>query len=90
MSESVANALAFYGDPNTRETERFVRQFDKFFDCLNVRNLEEHRKRRKPNLKPYTDPEDERLTVSIMYSCLTCFIKYTYYSCADTAMCLYF
>jgi len=37
----------------------------------------------------YTDPEDERLTVSIMYSCLTCFIKYTC-SCADTAMCLYF
>jgi len=55
LSESVANALTFYGDPNTRETERFVRQFDKFFDCLNVRNLEEHRKRRKPNLKLYTD-----------------------------------
>jgi len=49
LSESVANALAFYGDRNTRETERFVRQLDKFFDCLNVRNLEEHRKRRKPN-----------------------------------------
>ena len=65
LSESVANALAFYGDPNTQETEWFVRQFDKFFDCLNVRNLEEHRKRRKPNLKPYTDPEDERLIVSL-------------------------
>ena len=61
----MGNAFAFYGDPNTRETERFVRTFDKFFDCLNVRSLDEHRRKRKPNLKPYTSSSDERLTVSI-------------------------
>ena len=38
--------------------------FDKFFDCLNVRNLEEHRKKNKPNLKPYNSPMDGRLKVS--------------------------
>ena len=64
LSESVARALEFYGDAETSETKMFVQIFDKFFDCLNVRNLDEHRKKRKPNLRPYTSPNDERLTVS--------------------------
>ena len=68
LSESVANALAFYGDLQTKETQRFVRIFDKFFDCLNGRNLDEHQKRRKPNLKPYRSKDDERLKVSRNYS----------------------
>ena len=38
--------------------------FDQFFDCLNVRHPEMHIKRRKPNLKPYSRPDDERLKVS--------------------------
>ena len=46
----MANALAFYGRSDTKETERFVRFFDKFFDCLNVRGLDEHIKKRKPDL----------------------------------------
>ncbi len=29
------------GDPETFETERFVRIFDKFFDCLNVHSFTE-------------------------------------------------
>ena len=53
-----------YGFPDTSETERFVRTFDKFFDCLNVRSTDEYIKKRKPNLRPYTDVTDERLTVS--------------------------
>lgn len=69
LSESVANALDYLGDPQTRETERFVRTFDKFFDCLNVRNKREYVERRKPNLRPYTSLSDERLTVSIANSC---------------------
>lgn len=63
LSESVANALSYSGDPDTVQTEIFVRYFDKFFDCLNVRNREEHFKRRKPNLKPYTSADDGRLKV---------------------------
>ena len=66
LSESVANVLAFYGDPATKETERFVRTFDKFFDCLNVRCCGEYCKRRKPNLAPYRQESDERLVVSLM------------------------
>ena len=56
--------LQFNGDPETVETEHFVRMFDKFFDTLNVRNTVEYIKKRKPNLKPYSDPNDERLNVS--------------------------
>lgn len=59
----MAKALQFYGDPQTSETQRFVEFFDAFFDCLNVRNSQEYIKKRKPNLKPYTDPNDGRLTV---------------------------
>ena len=59
----MANALNFYGDPKTTETEKFCRTFDKWFDCLNVRNKSEYIRKKKPNLKPYTDPEDERLKV---------------------------
>ena len=70
LSESVANALAFYGNPATKETERFVRNFDKFFDCLNVRCREEYRRRRKANLAPYTQENDERLVVSFMTVCV--------------------
>ena len=58
LSESVANALEFYGCTETSETK--VQMFDKFFDCLNVRNLDEYRKKRKPNPRLYRSPDDER------------------------------
>ena len=66
----MASAFEFYGTAETAETQLFAKTFDKFFDCLNVRNLDEHRKKRKPNLKPYRNPDDERLAVS--YLLLTC------------------
>ena len=59
----MADALSFYGYDNTSETERFVRLFDKFFDCLNVRSTDEYIQQRKPNLRPYTEITDEQLTV---------------------------
>ena len=37
MSESVACALEMLNREGTRETRRFIRMIDKFFDCLNVR-----------------------------------------------------
>ena len=64
MSESVAKALAYYGDADTIETQRFIMMFDRFFDCLNVRHPAEYIQRRKPNLKPYISNDDERFTVS--------------------------
>lgn len=64
LSESVANAFKYYAQPDTKETERFVRLFDKLFDCLNVRSVNEAITKKKPNLKPYKSATDERLKVS--------------------------
>jgi len=64
LSENIANALDFYGDLETSETEVFVRKMDKFFDCLNGRNKTEHVQRNKPNLAPYTNTSDIRFKVS--------------------------
>ena len=68
LSTSVADALSFYGYTDTSETEKFIRTFDKFFDCLNVRSTDEYIRRRKPNLRPYTETTDERLTVRTYYA----------------------
>lgn len=69
LSSSVANALEYCGDPDTTETQAFVRNFDRFFDCFNVRCTQESVQRRKPDLRPYRDPCDSRFTVSL--SCTT-------------------
>ena len=60
LSASVANVLQEYGPPEAAETAKFCRLMDDFFDCLNVRNTTEHKTKIKPNLKPYSDPDDER------------------------------
>ncbi|CAC5389786.1 THAP9 [Mytilus coruscus] len=61
LSSTVANALEMmYGD-NVTETVNFIRIMNKFFDCLNVRNLYEGRNKRNPDLEPYTTVNDERL-----------------------------
>ena len=59
----MANALDFYDLEETKETEEFVRIFDKFFDCLNVRCISASVQRRKPDLRPYRSPDDGRLKV---------------------------
>ena len=57
LSTSVADAFAFIGKPYTKETERFARTFDKFFDLFNVRSLTEGIRKCKPNLCPYRNDE---------------------------------
>ncbi len=69
LSQSVANAFAYFDDPDTTETQCFVSIFDRFFDSLNVRcptewSPTEWIRKRKPGLKPYTSLSDERLKVS--------------------------
>lgn len=64
LSQTVADAIDFYGPSEATETKRFVEIFNKFFDCLNVRHLDEHRKKLNPNLEPYRKPDDKRLKVS--------------------------
>ena len=58
LSNTVANALEYVGDPRTKQTERFVRMFDRFFDMLNTRSLEECVHKRKPDLAPYRNTQD--------------------------------
>ena len=62
LSTSVADALAYFDDPSTKETKHFIRMFDKFFDCMNVRSMNEWVSKKKPNLKPYNNT-DSRLKV---------------------------
>ncbi len=50
LSKSVADALAYFDNPATEETEKFCRTFDRFFDCLNVRSTKEWVTKRKPDL----------------------------------------
>ena len=67
LSSSVANALAYFGD-TTKETEIFIRNFNRLFDCLNVRSLSEWYEKRNPDLKPYKSPDDPRLKVRPYYN----------------------
>ncbi|XP_063403610.1 uncharacterized protein LOC134687330 [Mytilus trossulus] len=62
LSGSVANALEHLYDDSVSETVLFIRNFNKFFDCLNVRNLFEGRNKRNPDLEPFTAGDDPRLT----------------------------
>ena len=62
LSESVFQALRTYGPPDALETATYCQMFDKFFDCLNVRNTKEHLTKAKPLLKPYESENDERFT----------------------------
>ena len=63
MSKTVADLFEYYGDASTTETKRFVMTFDKFFDCLNVRDLHQWVKKLKPDLKPYRKVTDARFEV---------------------------
>ena len=62
LSESVFQALQTYGPPDAIETANYCQIFDKFFDCLNVRNTKEHLIKKKTFLKPYESENDERFT----------------------------
>ena len=68
----MANDLDFYGLKETKETEKFVRMFDKSFDCRNVRCISASVQHRKSDLRPYRSPDDERLKVSC-YICCSCY-----------------
>jgi len=66
MSESVAKALESGGDKRTEETVKFIKMIDKFFDALNVANLNTGRKKRKAFQSPYiknSKKKDFRLKV---------------------------
>ena len=55
LSESVANALEQTGGEEVSETVKFVRNMDKFFDCLNVTNFTNGYHKRKVFQNPKND-----------------------------------
>ncbi|XP_034236682.1 uncharacterized protein LOC117642528 [Thrips palmi] len=62
MSETVANNLEdIHGPDNLKETVKFIRLVDRFFDCLNGHSTTEGRHHLKPDRNPYTDADDPRL-----------------------------
>ena len=48
LSESVFQALQSFGPPEAIGTSIYCRMFDKFFDCMNVRNSVEAVTKAKP------------------------------------------
>ena len=56
----MANALQIQGLEEIASTQHFIRMMDQFFDCMNVSNLMNGRKKRKPTLEPYRSADDWR------------------------------
>lgn len=65
LSSPVAAAIEYFGDPETVETQKFVRTFDRFFDCSNTRPPKEGILKRKPDLSPYRSLSDRHLKVDL-------------------------
>ena len=63
LSKSVAEAMEYYDDNDTVETRKFARTFDRFFDMLNTRSLEEGIYKKKPDLLPHRKIDDARFKV---------------------------
>ena len=53
LSKTMAVALRKLSSSDSEATATFCEMIDSFFDCLNVRSLEESTLKRKPNLAPY-------------------------------------
>ena len=68
--------MEYFQDETTSETREFIRHFDRFFDCMNVRCTSEAVYKRKPDLRPYRDPSDPRFSVS--EQCVLMNIAYMY------------
>ena len=59
----MAKALRISVGPKAAGTAKFCEMLDKFFDCLNVKNLEEGRQKRNVFKSPYRSTKDFRLKV---------------------------
>jgi len=60
LSETVAADIESQEWPGTEETVSFICRWNKFFDCLNGLHSDEHRRKRNPDLAPYTKEDDAR------------------------------
>lgn len=59
----MSHAFELMDNTDYTETAKFGYMFDKFFDCLNTRNAEEGKRKRKPDLDPYRSDKDARFKV---------------------------
>ena len=80
-SNSVCKTLVLQGDLSTTETQRFVAIFNKFFDLLNVRSLEESVRECNSDKAPYRSPDDERLKVMCSVCKFMCKLDVSIYTC---------
>ena len=58
LSSTMSSVLTQFGPPETSATAEYCKMIDQFFNCLNVRSLDEHLRKRKPLLAPFTSIED--------------------------------
>lgn len=63
LSTTVANAFEMEDNQQIKETIRFIRMMDTYFDIMNVRSLNESVFTRKPNLRPFRSSSDDRFKV---------------------------
>jgi len=68
LSGTVSSALKLTGGSDARATAEFIEYIDKFFDCLNVDNLNEGTRAKKEFQKPYYNKDDPRLKVDFSYN----------------------
>lgn len=60
LSLSVAAVLKALSPPETAGTANFCKIVNSYFDYLNVRSTQEHQRKKKPFLAPYTSTTDQR------------------------------
>ena len=69
LSSSVANGFKTLRNmqlvKEIEETEWFCSMFDRYFDMMNTRAIDEGLRRRKPDLKAYEDKDDSRFQVCV-------------------------
>jgi len=67
LSNTVASAFSYYGDDDTKKTERFVRTFDRFFEYQLFRGRIH---KMKPDLDPCREKDDDYFEVNkFCFSC---------------------
>ena len=60
LSSTMSFVLNQFGPPEASATAEYCKMIDQFFDCLNVRSLDEHLRKRKLLLAAFTSIEDNR------------------------------
>ena len=68
LSRTVATDIELQKWEHTEETVKFIRRWDRFFDCLNGLHFVEHLRKKKPDLAPYMEVNDPRF--DFLESCI--------------------